>query len=145
MPYTEDHIKAAFNAGKYFATYEDWVKWSAEEIRKISTSDPLVLSGRISSIGGKVRERESKYHIEIDLRSIDRQTFDNFLHSELFEHRGYGSSDLYQKYISPKYNRMSIDYDSSYGFVRIFHLDPITKDQEKRDIKINKIVDGQDT
>ncbi len=137
--YTINHIKAAFNAGKHFQTYDDWVKWSEIEIGKISTSDPAILSNKIASIGGKIRERESEHHILIDLRSITRDDAYAFLESELFAHRGYGKSDDWHKYVSPKYNKMFISYDSSYGFFEIFHQDPISKEQELRDMKIDTI------
>jgi hypothetical protein len=139
MSYTIEQIKSAFNAGKHFNTYEDWINWSENEIRKNSISDPRILANKISEIGGEVRERESNHHILIDLLKTDQDSIHKFFKKELFVHRGYGKSENYHKYVSPKYPKMSIDYDYSWGFIEIFHQESISKTQEIREDKINTI------
>ncbi len=140
--YTIDHIKSAFNAGKRFETYEDWVRWSINEIDKIKTSDPYVLADLFINVGGKYLEKDSNHHIVIDLSwRIDpdqcRSDVSKILNSELFIHRGL--AHVGERYISRKYDNMEIGYDRSTGIISIFHSYPITKEQAKRDGKIRSI------
>lgn len=138
--YTIDHLKAAFDAGKRFNMFEDWIEWSNQEWKKALVTDPYALADKIIEIGGVEDKDKSTSRICINLKNVGEDIFYGFLTKEFFEQHGYGRGDLIE-YRSPKYHRIVIHFDSIYGYAEIFPYDGlISRNQRNRDVKINSVI-----